>query len=106
MIGHRVITKRTGAAECWLLSYLLLSLLTGCAPTLSITPKDLRGEAWDGFRAVEAIQQLESSKSAEALQAYEKVLQKEAKFSQSFQQHQKVLQTSLSWLQGGVRRWW
>ena len=105
MIIRRVmkIGKRMGAAGGWPVSCLLLSLLMGCAPTLSKTPKDLRGEAWDAFRAVEAIKQLEASNPAEALQAYGKILQKEGKFSQSFHQYQRALQTSLGWMQDGIQ---
>lgn len=81
--------------------FLCVEASVGCAPTLSKTPMDLRGQAWEAFRAVEAAKVLEHSSPQEARKAYENALQEEAKFGQSFQYYQGILQSALAGMQGG-----
>lgn len=79
----------------------LLGLLGGCGPTLSKTPKDLRGDAWDAFRAVEGAKKLEQSNPKEAATIYERAIQNETKFGQPFQHYQTLLQGSAAAMQNG-----
>lgn len=90
--------------DCVVAVCFCLGVSVGCAPTLSKTPMQLRGDAWQAFRAVDAAREVESSNPQEAIQVYEKSLQEEAKFGQPFRHYQTILQGALSEMQGSSGR--
>jgi len=89
---------------CVVAVYLCIGVSVGCMSTGSRTPMQLRGDAWQAFRTVDAAKKMESSSPQDAIQVYEKSLQEKAKFGQPFPHYQAILQSALSEKQGFWRR--